>query len=366
VTVSDHNWSLTHSHQISFNGSLWFGTAPEGSPPTLVLVGPGMHVPELEARVFGSDVIAVECERRPNQRFVLELAEQARAGQVRRLAAMGDGALLDAAKLAVRDVESRAQEPVELVLVPCGAEPYRAVTRFAVVDDGDSRPTVVDERFGRACVVLVPELLELVPRQTLACHALDSAVHAIESLLSNLANPYSRALAMASLRTLAEAARDRDPTSIESRTRFLAAAFLAAEAFSSTRLGLAHAIASPLGTSLRITHDVLNGVLGERVVSFWGSGVRGFYDIASALDLAPTPDAICSWLAMLREAADLPPSLRDLDIPWASVEAILPDAARSSGVAVLPRRLPKSGLGNFARLAWAGSVDEEVLHAGRR
>jgi alcohol dehydrogenase len=353
-------------HQISFSGSLWYGTAPDGARPTVVLVEPELHDARLEAELLGDVVRAFLCERRPDLSFVSEVVDETHSRGVDRLAAIGPGALLDAAKLASRHLEDRSERAVELVFLPCGPEPYRAVARFAVVDHDGERPTVVDERFGRANVVLVPALLEQIPSPALACHALDSAVQAIESLLSLRAHPYSRAQATGALRMIAEELPRLDDADAEARARLVIAAFFAAEAFSSTRLGLAHAVASPLGTVLGITHDTLNGVLGEAVVEFWGAEVRGFREIAHALGVEPTVDGVCSWLTALREVAELPGSLRELGVAWMSVETILPRAAGSSGIAVLPMPLADSGLVRFARRGWAGSVEQEevVLHAG--
>ena len=101
------------------------------------------------------------------------------------------------------------------------------------------------------------------------------------------------------------------------------------------------------------------------VVAFWGADVPGFADVATALGLAQSLLEVRSWLASLRLAAGLPAGLCDLGVPWERVEAVLPRAARSSGVATLPRPLPDAGLEDFARRGWSGSVDEEVLHAGR-
>lgn len=352
------------THKIAFTGSLWFDAVPDGSRPTLLLADAGLHSPRLERRLLGDYVTTVVAERRPDAAFVAALAEQASRTDVQRIAAIGDGALLDAAKLTALAVEKRTGHLPELVLVPCGTEPYRAVTRFAVVDNDGQRPTVVDERFGCASVVLAPELLAVIPLDVAACHVLDSAVHAIESLLSSLAHPFSRAQATAALRIIAEHTEDGVPASGEARTHLAVASFLAAEAFSSTRLGLAHALASPLGTELGVTHDTLNGVLGEAVVSFWGSDVPGFSDIAVAVGRAANPSRVQSWLGALRATARLPGCLRDLGVPWASVEAILPRASQSSGIAVLPRTLSGSALEDFARRAWAGSIDEEAVDAG--
>lgn len=344
-------------HHVSFKGSISYGHLRPSTRRTLAVDDSGL-LDDDALDLLGDATDVVRVDRRPDTLLVDELACAARDARAERLVAVGSGALIDAVKLVVRRSEQESARELEPVFVPCGAEPYRAVARFAVVDDAEGqRPTFVDDRFALAEVCVVPALLERLPDHVVAVHALDTAVHAIESLLSTLTNPLSRVLAMSALRTIFVEA---PPV----RSRLVTASFLATEAFASTRLGIAHAIASPLGTDLGVTHDTINGVLGQPVIEFWGAAARGFADIAAACGVAATASDVGAALGGLRVAAGLPESLDELGIAWDRVEAILPRAAKSSGIAVLPSPLPEGGLEAFARSAWRGRIDEEVANAG--
>lgn len=348
-------------HRVTFKGAIdtsWRAA----SGPRLVVAE--KHLEDvLRINGFVDDTAAaVYRAARPSAPFVEELGNAVRADDITEVVAVGSGALLDAAKLAYR-IGSNTQD-LALVLVPCGAEPYRAVTAFAVVDDEDgTRPTAVDPDFAAAEVLLIEELLATVPPHVLAVHALDTAVQAIESLLSLRVNPLARTLAGTALQIVAqEVLSDGHPTA-ESRTRLTLASFLAAEAFTSTRLGIAHALASPLGAEVGITHDTINGILGEPMVALWGADVDGFSDVAEAFSVAPTVPDVLEVLASIRRLAQLPSSLAELGIAWASVEAVLPKAARSSGISVLARPAEEGMLEDFAQRAWRTAPEREVLDA---
>lgn len=347
----------------SFGGEIALGE--ESLPPdALVLIDRELRYDASALGLVAGTALVVVADGRPDQCFVKDAVASADEAGVIGIAAVGCGALLDAAKLVALRLEKRRGRPVRLTFVPCGAEPYRAVARFAVVDDGDERPTVVDDRFRQARIVLAPRLLAGQDQRAVAVHALDTAVHCVESLLSARAHPYARLLAAASLRTVVEELSRPGSELGVTCTRLFAAAAAAVEAFATTRLGLAHAIASPLGTRLAVTHDSLNGILGESVIAFWGEDVPGFADVAAALDVAESAAAVAGALATLRRRAGLPGSLAELGVPWESVEAILPQAARSSGMPALPAPVGAAGLASFAARAWAGDRQEEVTQSG--
>jgi alcohol dehydrogenase class IV len=347
--------SAPREHRVSFRGSISYGGLPSSTLRTLVVDDTRFLDDDLLAAVGAEQVVHID--ERPNAAVVDHLATKAREVDAERVLAVGSGALIDAVKLAWRERERDVGRELDAVFVPCGPEPYRAVARFAVVDDAcGERPTVVDDRFARALVCVAPTLLDRLPDFVVAVHALDSAVHAIESLLSTFTTPISRALAIAALRTIAG-----EPS--PDRARLVTSSFLAVEAFASTRLGIAHAIASPLAATLGVTHDTINGVLGEAVVEFWGAGADGFADVADACGAELTAADVTAVLARLRADAGVPDSLQELGIPWPSVERILPRAAQSSGIAVLPSPVSRGELEAFARRAWKGRIDEEVADA---
>jgi alcohol dehydrogenase len=347
-------------HVPSFAGEMVLGEEelPDGA---LVLVDAELSGPAVETGLLRTDSDVVAAHGRPNRDFVDAAIEIAAERGALEIAVIGCGALLDAAKLVSVGLAKRVDGPVPLTTVPCGAEPYRAVSGFAVVDEAGERPTVVDERFRRSRVILAPRLLAALPEEVSALHALDTAVHCVESLLSVRAHPYARLLAMSALRTVADDLNGFGPGRGAAGPRLVVAAAAAVEAFSTTRLGLAHAIASPLGTRLGVTHDALNGVLGEAVISFWGEDVRGLPDVAAGFGVERSQQAVLDVLARLRQRAGLPGSLEAMGIGWESVEAILPRAARSSGIAALPGSVDAPSIESFAARAWAGGVSQEEV-----
>jgi alcohol dehydrogenase len=302
-------------------------------------------------------------ERRPNETVVQALTDRLRTTNPSEVVAVGCGAVIDAAKLAVHQSEAPERDPPKLVLVPAGAEPYRAVARFAVTDDlRGQRPTVVHAAFGSGTVVILSELLATLDPEIVAVHVMDTLVHAVESLLSSRTEPVSSALASAAIGTIISEAQTALTGSHRSslgrgRARLVAAACLAVEAFSATRLGLAHAVASPLGTALGITHDTINGVLGPALVRFWDNDTPGLAEVALALGVPAAADRVADVLDDFRRMAQLPHSLREMGISWDSVVGVLPQAARSSGMRSLPRPIDTLELERFARSAWEGGPD---------
>lgn len=352
------------SHTPSFTGTILVGRH-DLPQPTLALVQADLEAAANDQGLLSSASKSVVVEGRPNRALVdraVEIGQRAAVGSV---AAIGPGALLDAAKLVALELSSDGVGSVDLAFVPCGPEPYRAVARFAVIDSEGERPTIVDPRFAAALVLVVPGLLASQPPEQPAVHALDTAVHCIESLLSTRAHPYAGLLASSALRTVAGASKRIGEDPEEARTALVLASFLAVEAFATTRLGLAHALASPLGTELGMTHDTINGVLGVPLIDFWGSDVPGFQAVAAALGVQPENGAVSEVLDQIRVRAQLPATLAAHGVPWPSVERVLPIAARSSGIPVLPRPLDPTSIHNFALRSWGGAVSEEVVHVER-
>jgi len=341
-------------HQIGFSGSIVFSSRLDVIGPERPVWVVGERVAQRNGIELPADALIVA--ERPDQGTVVELASRVRDLDADAIVAAGDGAVLDAGKLALR----HAGLGPELILVPCGGEPWRAFAPFAVVDDGDGgRPTVGDAAFGAARVVISDELLDGVDERLVAIAAVDTAVHAIESLLSARGQPYSDSLAATSLAIVADELGG--VLSPDGRARLVVAAGLAVEAFLATNLGMAHAFASPLGTALGITHDTLNGVLGRTAVTFSGEA-PALAPIAAALGVPPRVPDVVARLDGFLARAELPRTLRELGIAWDSVEQVLPHAARSSGVRSAADPMPAWRLREFARAAWEGeptTSDEE-------
>jgi len=340
-------------HSISFRGRYVFGLPQSTGSRQLVVCDGAVRDQAAKLGVIDDDTTVVVPEARPTLSSRDTLVTRLLAERASGLVGIGSGSTLDLCKRACSALPD--DRPCRLVLLPAGAEPYRAVARFAALDQpGATRSSVQDEKHSAGTVVLLPELLEGVPEQTFRVAVADSLVHGIECLLSTRRQPFAEAAAVDALRrlnTAPAAARD----SGHARLDRVIAMFDLTEAFSSTRLGLAHALASPLGGRLRMTHDRLNAVLGSAVVRFWGSAAAGFRRIAEALNVAPSVDAVAAEIGARVAEAGLPRSLRELGIGWDDVRSVLPTTMKSSGMPFLPRALTLEEVEQFAARAWNGA-----------
>jgi len=253
---------------------------------------------------------------------------------------MGSGVALDAAKLGAFERARVAARPA-LVPMPCGPEPYRAVTPFAMYDvESGTRIGMNKPWFAASRVHIIPELIGDVDDPSKALFAGDSLVHAIESLLSRASTPESEVHAGWAASVFSEQCGSRDPHG----TRLLVEASIrAAYAFEITKLGLAHALSRPLGIVAGVSHDRFNLMLGPAVVEFWGDPVLG----AQASDWV---ELMCHY----REAAGLPENIAALGVDWSGMEAAIDWAPNSSGIPNLPRPVTDADLRAIAHRAWSG------------
>jgi alcohol dehydrogenase len=99
---------------------------------------------------------------------------------------------------------------------------------------------------------------------------MDALVHALESVMSVRANPWSEGIALQAIR-MVSAFLPRavaDGTDREARSQMLLASHLAGVAFASTGLGICHAIGHALGGQFGIAHGVALTLVLPQVLRF--------------------------------------------------------------------------------------------------
>ena len=112
-----------------------------------------------------------------------------------------------------------------------------------------------------AAAILDPDLLATCPRETIADSGMDALTQAVESLFSTGATRFTSMLAGEGCRLVA-AALPRvyaDPAG-ESAEDLLLGSFLTGMAFSSSRLGVVHGLAHPLGGYYGVSHGRVCGL----------------------------------------------------------------------------------------------------------
>jgi alcohol dehydrogenase class IV len=196
--------------------------------------------------------------------------------------AIGGGSALDVGKCAalsgdIRDYFSGAK-PVpdtssrRILAVPTTAGTGSEATWVSVlVDKANQKKTSI--RGG----ALMPTTALLDASLTLSCppaatahSCMDALVQALESYTSRGANPYTQALAGESLRMIASSlhAAYVDPDNRDAREQMLLGSYMAGIALNTSRLGLVHGLAHPIGAITGLPHGLLCAVLLPPVMRF--------------------------------------------------------------------------------------------------
>ena len=170
---------------------------------------------------------------------------------------------------------------------------------------------------------MMPQLALLDPELTVSCPAgvtahsgMDAFVQAVEAFTSRGANPMTDALALQAAKLTSRWLETavREPENREAREAMAMGAMLAGLALNTSRLGLVHGLAHPIGAVTGAAHGQLCGLLMPPVIRFNREAAAGKYALlAEELDLVPPrtyPQAAVD--ALVRFTEDL---LRRLEIP---------------------------------------------------
>lgn len=115
-----------------------------------------------------------------------------------------------------------------------------------------------------------PALSVSLPARLTIGTGLDALAHGLESYVNKATQPISEALSEKSMELIARSLRTAvyDGADIDARSDMLVASTMAACAFAPTRLGLAHAMAMPLGAKAKIPHGDVISILLPEVMRF--------------------------------------------------------------------------------------------------
>jgi alcohol dehydrogenase class IV len=263
---------------------------------------------------------------------------------------LGGGTALDAAKgfslaavneLPPRELDYRRPGMVPglpLIAVPTTAGTGAETNGFGVFED---------QRAGRKFYVghasLVPRATILDPELTLgvgpaptAASGMDALTHALESLSSRRANPYAHGLGLEVVRLVSRwlPVAFAEAGDLEARSQMLLAAHLAGLAFSTTGLGLCHAIGHALAARLGAAHGVALSVALPHVLAFNRPAVAAVDAEAAAVMGAASAS---EGAAALSRALGLPGTLRELGCRPDLLPTLVEDALADEVIMNTPR-----------------------------
>lgn len=308
--------------------------------------------------------------------LITEAARQRRECGADVVVGIGGGSSLDTAKAVAVLATSGGQildyvgfgkvtqRPLPVVAVPTTAGTGSEVSLWSVFTDDTRALKVAIGGFALypAVALCDPDLTLALPPFVTAATGMDALTHAIECYTNHACQPISGALALRAaeligqhLLTAVRRGEDR-----KARYAMLLASTMAGMAMNPTRLGLAHALAMPLGSwRLRVPHGAANAITLPIVMRFnCAQRPDRFVDVARALGepvelLSACEAALKAADAVQRLAREvgIPERLGHFGVKEEHVRAVVDEAMKSGNVGVNPRRATAEDLSDILRQA---------------
>jgi alcohol dehydrogenase len=276
--------------------------------------------------------------------------------------ALGGGSAMDSAKAMAlhaandRDVmalgyhDETLAPGVPVIAIPTTAGTGAETNTYGVITDESAgrKGYVGHESVLPRMAILDPELTIGLPPGPTAATGVDALTHSLESLLSKNPNPFAEAIALGTVRTVAEflPRAVEDGTDLEARSRMLLAAHYAGVGQQSgTGVGAVHAIGHAIGTRGRLPHGTaLATVMPEVFETYLGVRDRELALVAVALGLAdprdPFPESAragIDGIVALLERVGQRRSLASLGLGPDSFDTIAQDALDDAAINNSPR-----------------------------
>lgn len=192
-----------------------------------------------------------------------------------------------------------------------------------------------------------PALSISLPARLTVGTGLDALTHALESYVNKATQPISEALSEKSMELISRSLRTAvfNGADVQARSNMLLASTMAACAFAPTRLGLAHAMAMPLGAKAKIPHgDVISILLPEVMRFNVNANLAKFARIASifdvdirALSLRAAAHAGVEAVSQLISDIGAPRSLAAYGVQESDLEQLAAESMESGNIVVNPR-----------------------------
>ena len=294
--------------------------------------------------------------------LIMEAAAEVRDLRANVVVGVGGGSSLDTAKAVaamarlpghIKDyagLDKITADPLPIVAIPTASGTGSEVSIWSVFTNNDDGTKIAagSVRLIPKVVLCDPELTMGLPPAMTAATGMDALGHAIECYVNKACQPISGALALEAIQLIGTHLRTavRNGSDLAARYGMLLASTIAGIAMNPTRLGLAHALAMPLGSwDLHIHHGTIIAITLPEVMEFNCAAAPERYAAVAealgenALGLDAQSAAAKSVLAVRRLVRDvgLPASLREVGLREEQIDLIVDEAMKSGNVTVNPR-----------------------------
>ncbi|WP_300271670.1 iron-containing alcohol dehydrogenase [Halomonas sp.] len=339
-----------------------------GGSKALVITDPGLIAAGVVERVTSAlsqhgieHVVFSEVESEPDARGVEASVELFRESGCDVIVAVGGGSALDTGKAvsAMLTNPGHIRDYAGLGVVKKHGAPFVAIPTTAGTGSEATIWSVISEKdkglkYGVGSPLIVPdvalcdpELTVSLPPRITAVTGIDALGHALESYVNKATQPVSEALSEKAIMLIGRSLRTAvfAGDTVTARADMLLASSLAAMAFNPTRLGLAHALAMPVGSQAKIPHADVISILLPPVMRFnvvanqekFARIAELFGEQVNHLSLHDAAEIGVRSVERLIRDVGAPDSLSDYGVREEDLEALAEEALQSGNVPVNPR-----------------------------
>ncbi len=334
-------------------------------------------IAQAERQLQAASIEFVVCDRvKPDSGSVLidDTATELKRSGCDIVVGIGGGSSLDTAKavaalatnpgsaLDYAGLHKVRNRPLPTVAVPTTAGTGSEVTLWSVfTDETRALKVAIGGLMIYPSVALCdPELTAGLPAALTAATGMDALAHAVECFTNNACQPISASLALKAIELIGGNLRSAvlNGRNMEARYAMMLASTMAGLAMNPTRLGLAHALAMPLGSwDLRVPHGIVLAVTLPLVMEFnCVAEPERFVEVARALGVAveglPVMEAARRSVEAVRELSrdiGIPEGLSRFGVREEHVVKVVEEAMKSGNVPVNPRRADAGDLALILR-----------------
>lgn len=288
--------------------------------------------------------------------------------------ALGGGSPMDVAKAVgilatfggnIAEYEGAHKVPgkiVPIIAIPTTAGTGSEVTAFTVITDKSRnyKLTVFSYELIPSYAILDPELITSLSPAIAAATGIDALVHAIEAYLSQIASPFSDAMAEKAMELIGKNIRAfvANRKNEDAASAMLSGSMFAGIAFAWARLGNVHAMAHPLSGFFDISHGVANAILLPTVLEYNALADNGKYKkiynyikVKTDDEQNFVPEMLAAEIRKLTENLGIPQTLTEVGVTADKIPEMAVDAMKSGNILVNPRQSTQKDIEELYRKA---------------
>jgi alcohol dehydrogenase class IV len=300
----------------------------------------------------------------PTVKLIEKGTEIVKNGNFDVIIGLGGGSNIDAAKAmsvmannpgSITDYEGSDKfqnPPMPIIAIPTTAGTGSEVSYSSVITDTDRNYKFVvwSSLLVPRVAILDPQMPSTAPTIVRIAAGMDALTHAIESYLSKNANVYSETLALSAIRLIEENLRQSiaDSHNATAMSNMQIAANMAGMAFTTTRLGIVHALALPPSALFHVPHGLANAILLPHGMEFnLIANPKKFANIArsmgehveSSIRLMEAAMSAVDAVVELADDIGAPATLESVGVTKESIPKMAEDGMKSGHIAVNPRHV---------------------------